>query len=146
MRPGLLAVKIKARSVGADIDRAQAHAARGLYPLLLIAVVDAGVDVEAAEAEAIAAVTPTMAPMAAVVKAASGSGRGSGKGEGSGGNQSDGNLAKHSVLQLSGAKAVVSSLHLRRSNLAIRSCGSPRIVFQECFVGGPKRPILLCMG
>src|SRR5712671_2566278 len=45
-----------------------------------------------------------MAPMAAVVKAASGSGRCSGNGEGSGGDQSEGNLAKHCVLQLSGAR------------------------------------------
>src|SRR6478735_1070524 len=100
MRPGLFAVKIQARSVGADVDRAQAHAARGLDPLLLQAVADAGVDVETAEAEAVA-VTPTMAPMA-VVKAASGSGSGSGNGEGSGGDQSKGNLAKHCILQLSG--------------------------------------------
>src|SRR6478736_8762160 len=99
MRPGHFAVKIQARSVGADVDRAQAHAARGLDPLLLIAIADAGVDVEAAEAEAVAAVTPAMAPMA-VVEAAGGSGRCSGKREGSGGDQSDGNLAKHCVLQL----------------------------------------------
>src|SRR6266568_85871 len=91
--------------VAADIDRAQAHAVTGLDPLLLQAVADAGVDVETAEAEAVAAaVAPTMAPMAAVVEAASGSRRRSGDGERSGGDQSEGNLAKHHILQSSGAR------------------------------------------
>jgi hypothetical protein len=71
--------------------------------------------------------------MAAVVKAAGGSGRCSGNGEGGGGDQSEGNLAKHCVLQLRGAKAVVSSLHLCRSDLAVRSRGLAGIVFPECF-------------
>jgi len=136
MRPGLFAVKIQARSVGADIDRAQAHAVAGLDPLLLQAVA-AGVDVETTEADAVAVtMTPTMAPMAVVVvEAAGGSGRGSGKGERGGGDQSEGNFAKHCILQLRGAKAVVSSLHLCRRNLAIRSRCWPGIVFPDCFVG-----------
>ena len=75
MRSGLFAVRIQARSVGADIDRAQAHAATGLDPLLLQAIADVGVDVNTAEAEAVAAVARTMAPMAALVKPTTGSGR-----------------------------------------------------------------------
>src|SRR6266568_1001008 len=79
--------------VAADIDRAQAHAVAGLDPLLLIAVADAGVDVETAESET--TVMPAMAP--AAVKAVGGSGAGGerGKAERSGGNQSKRNLAKH---------------------------------------------------
>src|SRR6478609_7156843 len=132
MRPGLFAVKIQTRSVGADVDGAQAHAAAGFDPLLLIAVAHAGVDVDAAEAEAVT-MTPTMAPMA-VMEAAGGSGRGSGEGQRGGGDQSEGNFAKHSILQLSGAEAVVASLHLCRSYVAIRSRSLSGIVFPECFV------------
>jgi hypothetical protein len=40
--------------VGADVDGAQAQAAWSLDHLLPIAVADAGVDIEAAEAEAVA--------------------------------------------------------------------------------------------
>ena len=64
MAVGAFRYLIQTRSVGADVDGAQAQAATGLDPLLLDAVVVAiaGVDVDAAEAEA-----KTMTPMAVVV-------------------------------------------------------------------------------
>src|SRR5437660_2172387 len=93
------------RSVGADIHGAQAHAAAGFDPALLQAAVQTGVDIYAAEADADGG-TPAiaMAPMMAVVKAAGRSGRCSGNRERGGGDQSEGNLAKHCILQLVGTR------------------------------------------
>src|SRR5687767_11660033 len=85
------------RSVGADVHGAQAHATAGFDPALLQAAVQAGVDIDAAEADADGG-TPAISRspvMMAVVEAAGGSGRCSGNGERSGGDQSEGHLAKH---------------------------------------------------
>src|SRR5471030_1093412 len=66
--------------VVADVDRAQTQAGAGLNHLLLIAVADAGVDREAAEAEAVA---PAVSP--AAMEAMRGSGCRSSDAERSGG-------------------------------------------------------------
>ena len=92
-------------SVGADIDGAQAQTAAGFDPLLLQAVVDAGVDVDAAEAEAKAMTVAPIAVVVVMMEGAGGSGRSSGEGEGGGGDQSEGNLAKHCILQFDGREA-----------------------------------------
>jgi hypothetical protein len=68
------------------------------------------------------------------VEAAGGSGRGSGEGERGGGDQSEGYLAKHTVLQFDGREAVVSSLPLRPRDFGVRSPGKWRILFREGFV------------
>src|SRR6478609_2404371 len=86
------------RSVGADVYGAQAHAAAGFDHALLQAAVEAGVDIEAADADAdggTPAIAVTVAPVMAVVKSAGRSGRCSGNGERGGGDQSEGHLAKH---------------------------------------------------
>src|SRR6476659_7454530 len=77
-----------ARSVGADVNGAQAHAAAGFDPALLQTAVEAGVDIEAADAggeRRTPAIAVTVAPVMAVIKSAGGSGRRGGKGERSGG-------------------------------------------------------------
>src|ERR1700738_1178607 len=133
MRSGFFRVSRCRRSVSADVDGAQARAAAGFDHPLRIAVVDAGVDVDAAEAEAVA-VTPAVAPM---MEAVSGSGGGSesGRTERSRGDQSEGNLAKHCRSPVDWREAVVWSLRICRIDAAARSTAKRGFVFQECFVG-----------
>src|SRR5436190_10961305 len=78
--------------VAADVDGAQAHAVAGLNQPLLIAIADAGVDIEA-RPDAPATVTP--APTAMKAMRGSGSGSQRNNAERSCGDQSEGNLAKH---------------------------------------------------
>ena len=130
------------RSVSADVHGAQAHAAAGFDPALLQAAVEAGVDIEAADADADSG-TPAKAlagtPVMAVVKAAGGSGRGSGNSERTSGDQTKSKLTKHFNSPV-WREAVVVSLLLRRAESAVRSHAAGRIVFQECFVADRRYP------
>src|SRR6185436_9595602 len=134
------------RSVGADVHGTQAHAAAGFDPALLQAAVQAGVDIDAAETDAdggAPAITQTMAPVMAVVKAAGGSRRCSGNGQRGGGDQPEGHLAKHCKYSpIIWREAVVASLPISRADDVLRSRAKGRIVFQECFVARDRRTSL----
>src|ERR1700732_2648760 len=88
----LLAVGRSVDVVGADVDGANAQAVAGLNHLLPVAIADAGVGVETAEAGTPAAVR---APAAPAMHAMCGSGGNGGNAERSRSDQSKSNLPKH---------------------------------------------------
>src|SRR5581483_875394 len=109
--------------VPADIHDADAGAVAGLDDAFLIAIVDAGVDVDAAEA-------PTGTPVVVEAVGRRSGGRESGSAERAGGDQTKCKLTKHSHSP-EWREAIVVSLLLGRTEARLRSRGKMGIVFQK---------------
>src|SRR6266568_2898605 len=125
MRSGLCRGRqISVDPVRADIHDADAHAVAGLDDALLVAVADAGVDVETAMAEA-----PAGTPVVEAVGRRSG-GREGGSAERTGGDQTKSKLTKH-FHSPAWREAVVVSLHLGRAEMRMSSHCDWRIVFRR---------------